>query len=137
MRWWGLTAPPANQGKATDPRGDTFYGASNFWVEDLSSNGTFVNQVRVGRGKRFRLCNNDVVALCKNENKKGTKGTKFTYIFTIVVGGRPPNVLAYPLELLSRYDIRETLGTVRVIVGGGVADLTRCAGRVLRGQAGH
>lgn len=43
-------APPA------DPHGETFYGASHFWVEDLSSNGTFVNMVKLGRGKRSRLC---------------------------------------------------------------------------------
>ncbi len=41
---------------SADPNGETFFGASQFWVEDLSSNGTFVNMVKLGKNKRSRLC---------------------------------------------------------------------------------
>jgi hypothetical protein len=102
-------SPPWTPGRATTTRGETFYGASNFWVEDLSSNGTYVNMVKLGRGNRARLCHHDQIALSTTEAKRGTKCTKNTFLFAIPHLPRM-NQQEYPTELVLRYDIREVLG---------------------------
>lgn len=103
-------SPPVAPGKVQNPHGETFYGASNFWVEDYSSNGTFVNQLRVGKGKRVRLCHLDQISLCGPGAKKDTKDTKWTFVFRM-----NPAIFKlngeFPPELLARYDMREVLGT--------------------------
>lgn len=70
--------------KSTNMEGEVFYGASNFWIEDMSSNGTFVNMVKLGKGTKARLCHNDVISLCRPEQKRKTKGTKLTWLFQLV-----------------------------------------------------
>jgi pSer/pThr/pTyr-binding forkhead associated (FHA) protein len=72
--------PPA---RSINTNGEVFFGASHFWIEDLSSNGTFVNMVKLGRNCRARLCHNDVISLCKPEQKRKTKGTKMTWQFKL------------------------------------------------------
>jgi pSer/pThr/pTyr-binding forkhead associated (FHA) protein len=90
--------PPA---RSINGNGEVFFGASHFWIEDLSSNGTFVNMVKLGRNCRARLCHNDVISLCKPEQKRKTKGTKMTWQFQL---SRPQK-----LEKVSRQRIKKCL----------------------------
>ncbi len=98
--------------RSINGNGEVFYGASHFWVEDLSSNGTYVNMVKLGRNCRARLCHNDVVSLCKPEQKRNTKGTKMTWMFQL---SHPlklaKDVQDYPAAIRDRYNVKDTIGT--------------------------
>lgn len=94
-----------------------FYGASHFWVEDRSSNGTYVNMVRLGKGQRARLCHNDVVSLCKPEQKRKTKGTKMTWLFQLANPHKLRDAEEYPPAISSRYHIK-VCRKKRVFFGG-------------------
>ena len=105
-----LTSPGFEPSKAVDRNGEVFYGASHFWIEDVSSNGTYVNMVKIGRNCRARLCHNDVVSLCRPDAKKRTKGTKMTWLFTLTNPSRV-GADAYPNAITLPYDIKQTIGT--------------------------
>jgi hypothetical protein len=73
---------------------------------DLSSNGTYVNMVRLGKGCRARLCHNDVISLCKPETKRKTKGTKLTWLFQLANPERLRDSEEYPPVIEERYTIK-------------------------------
>ncbi len=67
-------------------------------LEDYSANGTFVNGVRIGKGKNKLLANGDVIAMTCS------KGKVFTYLDT---QHRNPS---FPTDINKKFVIVENLG---------------------------
>ena len=57
-------------------------GRLNVWIEDLSSNGTFLNDTMLGRNVRTRLKPNDQVAVEFNPSKR----RKLAFVFQLLNG---------------------------------------------------
>jgi serine/threonine protein kinase len=76
----------------------------NVWLKDLSTNGTYVNGVNIGKNNKHQLRHGDHVSLLPPKGRAGF--VEFTYYG--VNGTRPA---ADPdFECLQAYDIREILG---------------------------
>ncbi|BFZ05370.1 hypothetical protein BsWGS_08409 [Bradybaena similaris] len=72
---------------------------THIFLEDLSSNGTFVNGDKVGKGKRHVLNNNDEISLAVKQNK--------AYVF-MDLNANEDNHL--PEELTEKYTLTRMLG---------------------------
>ncbi|XP_059173468.1 serine/threonine-protein kinase Chk2-like [Physella acuta] len=68
-------------------------------LEDTSSNGTFINGDKVGKGKKQVLNNNDEIALAMKKNK--------AYVFMDLNANEDANL---PLELTEKYTLTRVLG---------------------------
>jgi serine/threonine-protein kinase Chk2 len=75
------------------------------FLEDLSSNGTFVNKSKIGKGKRVRLNNGDEITFHTASQKDG--GAKVGFVFRLAAGPKSAEDATGPER---DYDIRETLG---------------------------
>ncbi|XP_065920782.1 serine/threonine-protein kinase Chk2-like [Dysidea avara] len=73
----------------------------NVFLEDKSSNGTFVNGEKVGRGKKRVLNNNDEIALSLAKNK--------AFIFCDC-GQGSPDTSKLPEEFREKYTLSKTIG---------------------------
>ena len=56
-------------------------GAVEWWLEDCSSNGTFVNDEKVGKGKSTKLCHKDSISLLKPTN--GAEPPPYAYVISL------------------------------------------------------
>ncbi len=72
----------------------------------MSSNGTYVNMVKLGKHCKARLCHNDIVTLCKPEQKQKTKGTKMTWLFQLANPEKLREDQDYPAAILDKYVIK-------------------------------
>ncbi|CAG5133375.1 unnamed protein product [Candidula unifasciata] len=79
-------------------RNKTTTGTHTF-LEDLSSNGTFVNGDKVGKGKRHVLNNNDEISLAVKQNK--------AYVFMDLNASEDSHL---PKELVEKYTLTRVLG---------------------------
>ncbi|XP_020708987.2 serine/threonine-protein kinase Chk2 [Athalia rosae] len=70
------------------------------YLEDTSHNGTFLNRVYIGQGKRVVLENNDTISLAKSDF------SVYTFISTRAAEGS-----GLPMELKCKYAVSRTLGS--------------------------
>ncbi|XP_043258225.1 serine/threonine-protein kinase Chk2-like isoform X1 [Colletes gigas] len=70
------------------------------YLEDLSQNGTFINKVKIGRGKKVVLESNDVISLAQP--------ILTVYIFMSTIAFESNDL---PLELKSKYAVSRKLGS--------------------------
>ncbi|XP_050964695.1 serine/threonine-protein kinase Chk2 [Labeo rohita] len=70
------------------------------YVEDLSGNGTWVDDEKIGNGKQRLLSNNSVIALAEQKHQ--------VFMFIDKMGDDQPNL---PLEFSKKYHIARKIGT--------------------------
>ncbi|PSN46894.1 hypothetical protein C0J52_17562 [Blattella germanica] len=75
-------------------------GITEVYLEDFSSNGTFVNNENVGKGKRRILRNNDQISLASPQYK--------VYVYRFM--GSCDDNNSYPEEIRSKYIVTRELG---------------------------
>ncbi|XP_062873947.1 serine/threonine-protein kinase Chk2 isoform X1 [Trichomycterus rosablanca] len=76
-----------------------FRDESVVYLEDLSGNGTWVDDTEVGKGKRFPLNNNSVVALADQKHK--------VFMFVDMTKDDQPN---FPKEFRDKYHVTRKIG---------------------------
>jgi hypothetical protein len=65
-----------------------FYEAQSWWLEDLSSNGTYVNNTLVGKGKHVRIADGDTISLLKPMKNMGIEehcGADYAYVISTLL----------------------------------------------------
>lgn len=80
-----------------------FHGKAGYtiFIEDWSSNGTFINGDKIGKGRIQALKNNCEISLAKKENK--------AYIFVNTSDKNDDS--NYPIELRQKYTVTEKIGS--------------------------
>lgn len=80
------------------------------FIYDLSSNGTFINEQKIGKGKKQPLSNNDEISVAI----KTSKCILILFVLLLLTGFIFSDLMSvqrgFPLEVTSKYTISRSLG---------------------------